>query len=213
MYLASTNLQSFVSRALRITLPRSVWTVAIGVVMYVVMRTDVFSFILKALQYQGAVVVGWVAIALVHLAYFRGRGREDTAFEFRPGRVPGMNPGGLLSWAVGSALGVYLIADGQPAGVTWALPTTFIVSGGLYALALAAARPSWFVTRRPNDPRLEVADAWRQRILCESCDRSYVAVEMDRHPEGRREAICSQCATAYGFHRATQQEARAAAPG
>jgi hypothetical protein len=97
-----------------------------------------------------------------------------------------MNPGGLLSWTIGSAIGVYLIADGEPAGVTWALPTTFTVCGGLYALALAAARPGWFVTHRPHDPRLEVADAWQQRILCESCDRSYVAVEMDRRPEGRR---------------------------
>jgi purine-cytosine permease-like protein len=213
VYLASTNAQSFFSRALRITLPRSVWTVAIGVVMYVVMRTDVFSFILKALQYQGAVVVGWVAIALVHLAYFRGRGSGDTAFEFRPGRVPGMNPGGLLAWTIGSAIGIYLIADGAPAGVTWALPTTFTVSGALYALALAVARPGWFVTPRPNDPRAEVADVWRERILCESCDRSYVAVEMDRRPDGRRPAICSQCATGYGFHRAAQQEAHAAAGG
>jgi hypothetical protein len=177
--------------------------------MYVVMRTDVFSFILKALQYQGAVVVGWVAIALVHLAYFRGRGRGDTAFEFRPGRVPGMNPGGLIAWIAGSAIGVYLIAHGRPAGVTWALPTTFVVCGALYALALAAARPGWFVTARPNDPRLEVDDPWQQRIRCESCDRAYVAVEMDRRPDGAHAAICSQCATGYGFHRDAQVEARA----
>ena len=211
VYLASTNLQSFFSRALRITLPRSVWTVAIGVVMYVVMRTDVFSFILKALQYQGAVVVGWVAIALVQLAYFRRGGRDETSFEFRPGRVPGMNPGGLVSWTVGSAIGVYLIADGEPTGVTWALPITFVICGGLYAAALAAARPSWFVTLRANDPRLEVADAWEQRILCGDCDRSYVAIEMDRRPEPGHDPICSQCATGYGFHRAAQHEARGVA--
>ena len=78
VYLASTNTQSFFSRALRIELPRSAWTVLIGIVMYVVMRTDIFSFILKALQYQGTVVVGWVAIALVHLAYFRSRSHSDT---------------------------------------------------------------------------------------------------------------------------------------
>jgi purine-cytosine permease-like protein len=211
VYLASTNAQSFFSRALRITLPRSIWTVAIGVVMYVVMRTDVFSFILKALQYQGAVVVGWVAIALVQLGYFRRRGQDETAWEFRPGRVPGINPGGLTAWVVGSAVGVYLIAHGAPTGVTWALPATFALSGGLYAVALALARPAWFVTTRPNDPRLEVPDPWQQRILCGSCDRSYVAVEIDREPDGEHRPICSQCATGYGFHRAAQQEARAVA--
>jgi purine-cytosine permease-like protein len=207
VYLASTNTQSFFSRALRITLPRSAWTVAIGIVMYVVMRTDVFSFILKALQYQGAVVVGWVAIALVQLAYLHSRGLDERAIEFRPGRVPGVNPGGVIAWTVGSAIGIYLIAAGHPTGVTWALPVTFVVAGGLYAAALLVARPGWFVTARPHDPRDEVTDAWRERILCTECERSYVAIEMDRRPESPHGPICSQCATGYGFHRAAQRVA------
>jgi hypothetical protein len=171
------------------------------------MRTDVFSFILKALQYQGAVVVGWVAIALVQLAYLHSRGLDERAIEFRPGRVPGVNPGGVIAWTVGSAIGIYLIAAGHPTGVTWALPVTFVVAGGLYAAALLVARPGWFVTARPHDPRDEVTDAWQERILCEECERSYVAIEMDRRPESPHGPICSQCATGYGFHRAAQRAA------
>jgi len=209
VYLASTNTQSFFSRALRIELPRSVWTVLIGIVMYVVMRTDIFSFILKALQYQGTVVVGWVAIALVHLAYFRSRSHSDTPFEFRPGRVPGFNPGGVLAWAVGSAVGIVLIAGGSSFGGTWALPGAFVLSGAIYAAALVAARPGWFVTARPDDPRDEAGDLWGTHVLCATCDRSYLAVEMDRRPDGDHEAICAQCATGYGYHHAAQQQARA----
>jgi len=79
----------------------------------------------------------------VQLAYFHRGGQDETAWEFRPARVPGMNPGGLIAWAVGSAVGVYLIAAGTPTGVTWALPITFALSGGLYAGALLLARPTW----------------------------------------------------------------------
>jgi len=95
---------------------------------------------------------------------------------------------------------VYLIAAGTPAGVTWALPITFALSGGLYAAALVLARPGWFVTARPHDPRLKVTDPWLQRIRCHACERAYVAVEMDQKPDGDHEAICSQCATGCGHH-------------
>jgi hypothetical protein len=134
----------------------------------------------------------------------------ESAIEFRPGRIPGVNPGGLLAWLIASAVGIYLIAGGTPAGITWSLPITFVLAASIYAAALAFAQPAWFTTRRPYDPRSEVADVWAARILCSSCDRSYVAVEMDRDPTSGHAPICAQCATGYGFHRAAQQEARLA---
>src|SRR3954454_24703970 len=85
-YLASTNFQSFFSRAFNVTLPRFVWVLFVGVVSFTVMVLDVFSFIGTWLSYQGAVLVAWVGIALVHIGYHR-LSKSRNAFEFRPGRV------------------------------------------------------------------------------------------------------------------------------
>ena len=41
-------------------------------------------------------------------------GRGQDAFEFRPGRVPGVNPAGIIAWIVSSGVGIYLIASNNP---------------------------------------------------------------------------------------------------
>jgi len=212
-YLASTNLESLVSRFARVSPPRWVWAIVAGGIAYAIMRTNVFSFILDALRYQGVVVVSWVAITLVHLVLARRRGLTAADFEFRPGRVPLINPAGVGAWAAGAGVGVVMLASNEPFTNTWAAPFAFVIAGAAYAGLHAIARPGWFTLSRPADPRDEVDDAWSARIRCAGCDKAYVAVEMDRHP-GTGDPLCGACADQDGsLHALARREARTAAAG
>ena len=214
LYLASSNLQSFFSLVFRLNLPRTLWLVVACVVGYLLMLTNVFSYVLDALNYQGIAIVAWVGIALAHMAYLRREHADLDRMEFRPGRIPAFNPGGIVAWVVATAIGVALkIADTTTSQFfdTWGLPLTFVIAFGLYTAAtLRSARPQWFAMARPNDPIDEVADAWEARVRCHRCDKSYVAHEMDRDPTGGHEAICAACATGPAFHAAASHEAREA---
>jgi purine-cytosine permease-like protein len=210
LYNAANNLERFVGDAFSAKLPRWVWVIVCGAASYAVMLTDVFSFILDALRYQGVLVTAWVAIILTQIAYTHRRRILPERVEFRPGRVPAVNPGGVAAWLLSSALGIYLIEAGGSFGATWGPPITAVVAGGAYALALTHAHDRWFVRARPGDPRAEVDDPWSARVRCAQCDRSYVALEMDRNPAAGHSPICAACATDRGFLRAARSESAAA---
>jgi hypothetical protein len=213
-YLASTNLQSFFARTFKLHLPRTVWAVIVGAIVYLIMLTNVFSFILEALRYQGVFVVAWVAIALTHIGSSKVKQLVGEEAEFRPGRVPMFNPGGLLAWFGSSAVGIVLIEAGGAFGATWSAPITAVLAAASYALVLTAARRGWFVMDRPHDPRQEVDDVWQARIPCHDCGKAYLAVEMDRDPTHGHRAICAACASeSAGFYRAAHEEAKRARAG
>jgi hypothetical protein len=213
LYLASSNLESFFSLVFRLNLPRTFWLVVACVIGYVLMLTNVFSYVLDALNYQGIAIVAWVGIALAHVAHLRRRHADLDRMEFRPGRIPAFNPGGIVAWVVATTVGVVLKIADTPENQffdTWGLLLTFVIAVALYTLATMAARPNWFSMSRPNDPIDEVDDAWEARVRCHRCDKSYVAHEMDRDPTAGHEAICAACATGAAFHTAASREAREA---
>jgi hypothetical protein len=175
-----------------------------GVIIYLIMLTDVLSYILRALNWQGVFVVAWVGIALTHIALTY---RRERLPEFRPGRVKSLTPA-VAVWFAASAVGIYLVEQGGVFGKTWSAPITLALSVVGY-LAVAGFRAA---LDRGNDPRDEVADIWEARIRCHACDKSYVAVEMDRDPSNGHQAICSECASeSIGFYSAARAEARQAA--
>lgn len=203
LYLASTNLEALASRVLRVRLPRVVWSVVAGILVYALMLTDVLSYLLRALNWQGVFVVAWVAIALTHIVLHRRV--EGDSPEFRPGRLRRLTPAAAV-WVVVSVAGVLFVEFGGPVGTTWAAPLTFVLSGAGYA---AVSRFDAHL-RRPFDPREEVDDVWATRILCHACDRSYTAAEMDRDPSAGHHAICAGCASSSpSFYRAALAESAA----
>lgn len=215
LYLASTNLQSFAARVLRLSLPRTLWVLAACAIAYALMLTNVFSYVLDALNYQGIAIVAWVGVALAHIWYLRRERKPLEGIEFRPGRVPAFNPGGISAWLLATGVGLVLkLTDSATSQFweVWGLPLTFALAFGGYTLFLLAARAGWFSVARPFDPLDEVDDAWEERVRCHACDRSYLAREMDRDPAAGHEPICAACATGGAFERAARREARAVAP-
>ena len=166
LYLASSNLEAFVARVTGLRVNRGVWVVVAATICYVLMVWgQVLTYLLKALAYQGVFVTAWVAIALVHIFRMRRTGRP---IEFRPLRVPAVNPGGLLAWVISVGVGIYLIsADGlDPRLVILAPIITVLLAASLYLASLHSASESWFRVSRGCDPVDEVEDPWEARIMC-----------------------------------------------
>ncbi|TQC44081.1 thiamine permease [Rhodococcus sp. WS4] len=195
-YLASINAESFFARLFRIHLPRRTWVYVMGVAAFALMLTDVTSYLLEALRWQGVLVVAWVAVALVYLAFARREGLTAQDFEFRPGRIPAFNGVGLVAWFGASALGIVLMQVGGSWGATWSAPITFLSAAGVYTIGRLATGNRHLVLKRPHDPRDEVEDRWEIRIRCATCDLHYLAQEMDRNPAVADHApICAECAS------------------
>lgn len=209
-YVASTNLQAFTARILKIELPRAVWVIIAGAIVYALMLADLFSFLLEALRYQGAFVTSWLTILVAHALIARWQGEDPRMVEFRPGRIPQVNPVGFVPWVIAGGLGVALLAPETAWSNTWALPIDAGVALVLYLGARLIARPSWEQMARPNDPREAVEDPWNARIRCGHCGDHYLASETDRDPSSGHVPICAACAAkSLRLYGAARREAKA----
>ncbi|SFQ55364.1 Purine-cytosine permease [Amycolatopsis rubida] len=205
LYVASINLVVCFRKLFRIRLSRIGATLLCGAVAYLMILTDVPSYLLLALAWQGVFVAGWIGIALVHIAMSR-KSPGATLPEFRPGRLASVAASTWL-WVAVSVLGILFNQYGGAIGRTWSTPATLLVAAGAYAV-IYRRQSRTVVLRRQHDPRDEVADIWAARVKCHVCAESYAAVEMDRDPRSTElKAICASCAgLSREFHRACVAE-------
>jgi purine-cytosine permease-like protein len=188
-YVASTNMEDLWTKLFRHKISRVGSVLICGVIIYVFMLTDVLSYLLVALAWQGAFIASWVAILLVHVIL-----EKDKLTEFRPGRLASFSAGAWI-WIGSSVLGVLFYQFGGTAGIEWSTPVTFAISGILFAATYKAQRRK-LLLQRDGDPRNEVKDVWEARVKCHVCDHSYIAIEMDRDPSVTGSpAICIACAS------------------
>jgi L-asparagine transporter-like permease len=102
-----TNMHAFGEGICGVKLPRFVWATIVGVLVYLIMLTNVFSFILQALAYQGIFVVAWVAIAFAYILFVRKK-EPQKDFEHQVAEAAPLNRRGLTAWFGSAALGIVL---------------------------------------------------------------------------------------------------------
>lgn len=125
-YLATINLQSCLEKGLGLRLPKLVCGILVGVVVYLLMLTNVFEFILQALAYQGIFVVAWVGLALSHILFDPGTVRFGE-------QAPRLRSAGLAAWLAAAGLGIGCMMAGEQ----WSnlsAPLSFVTAFGLYSL-------------------------------------------------------------------------------
>ncbi|MEV7005038.1 hypothetical protein [Streptosporangium sp. NPDC051022] len=113
-YQSSMNLQRLLRQLAGVNLSRPVVVTAVSALVFVLMLTDVFSYLQLALKWQGTFFVGWVGIVVTHLLLRR---------QAPPGA-------GLAVWVLSALAGIALIEFGTP---------LLAESAPLIALAVAVA--------------------------------------------------------------------------
>jgi hypothetical protein len=137
-YLAATNMHAFGERILKIHLPRFGWAIVVGVIVFLLMLTNVFSYILQALAYQGIFVVAWVAIAVAHMLLHPADEALDTE-SLQNAEVQSFHAHGLIAWFASSAVGI-ILANMSGMAASFSAPTTAVLASSVYALMLARTR-------------------------------------------------------------------------
>src|SRR5690554_5501496 len=186
-YVASTNMEDVWARLFRRRISRVKAVLVCGIIVYIFMLTDVLSYLLVALAWQGAFIASWVSIMLVHVL-----SEKHELAEFRPGRLASFGAGAWV-WIDSSLIGILFYQFGGTAGIVWSTPVTFVMGGILYAMIYKIQRRN-ILLQRGFDPRNEVENVWEARIRCHVCEYSFIAIEMDRDPSAvGHPAICLAC--------------------
>lgn len=136
-FLGASNLQALGAGLGLARVPYVVWAALTGLTVYLLMRFDVFSYILQALAWQSIFIVAWVAIALAHILAARGAAPADDA------SLPAFNGRGLLAWFGAAASGIVLLKAGDASLATFSAPATFVVAFAGYRLLCAGRRRAW----------------------------------------------------------------------
>lgn len=137
-YLAATNMHAFGERILHIHLSRFGWSIVVGVIVFLLMLTNVFSYILQALAYQGIFVVAWVAIAVAHMLLDPADRTLDTE-SLSNADVQSFHAHGLLAWFASSAVGI-ILANTSATMASFSAPATAVLAFCVYAVMLARTR-------------------------------------------------------------------------
>ena len=128
-YLAAVNFESLGKMILGRHISKYFWAVMVGAIVYTLMLLDVFSYLLKALAYQGIFVVAWVAIALAYMLNDAKHERPDEAAK-DDNDYPAYNSRGLTAWFGSVIIGIVLM--NIPALETFSSPCSAIAGFGLY---------------------------------------------------------------------------------
>jgi hypothetical protein len=175
-------------------LPRLAWVTLLSLLVFLLMLTNVFSYLQKALTWQGVCMISWVGIVATHMVLVPADRRNGP--EFRATRLPAVTPA-IGVWAVATGFGIWLVQDTSAPATLSAMPAVFVfvVSVILYALTLLVPKAT-AKTMTAADPRDLVDDPWEARLTCGACGRAYITLEMDL-ADGR--IVCDECATSSRF--------------
>ena len=178
-YLAVNNLESFLAGFSRIRLTRVVWGVVVGAIIFLIMLSNVFDFILVALRYQAVLTVSWTGCALVFVAAGRFLGEE---LEWATRTTAGVRSGrrGCVGGWDRRRSGLLAFGDAGSWTGTWALPIAFVGSAVVQGVGTAARKQGLAVLVRPHDPRTRSRIPWR----CTSAVTSAVLVRSGRDGRG-----------------------------
>ena len=192
-YLSSTNFERLaVLLTRRVRLPRPVWILLVAAGAYLLMLTNVFSYIQTALTWQGDLLLTWGVITVMHFLLSR-RDRVEGP-EFRSSRLTPIS-GALAVWGVAAGIGIALTQDTTVFPALSAVAP--LIAGGV-AGVLYLVTYRWANAKvRPGDwEPSQIGDPWEIRLPCSQCGRFYVGIEMDANANDHGTLACLECAQA-----------------
>jgi cytosine permease len=123
--LGSLNLQAFLREAAGLRVSKTLCAVLVGLATFALMRsTDVFRYLIVALNWQAVFTTAWVGVALSYVASLAG------------GPVQARGTAGLIAWLLSAASGGVTLATGQ-SGKLWYPIVTVTVAVFAHRVLLA----------------------------------------------------------------------------
>lgn len=137
---STTNFERVLDAYSKVRLPRAVWVTAVALVVFLMMLTDVFSYLHMALIWQGALLVGWFGVVLTHFAFSARHKGLDIEIDADAPNVRW----GLFAWVLPSLAGVALlqIDSTPPLLKEAAVPIVLLLSIVCYGATYAAVNRS-----------------------------------------------------------------------
>ncbi|MCL2713142.1 MAG: permease [Alphaproteobacteria bacterium] len=120
-YVSSANWQQLAATYLRLDLSRVTWVLITALVVFILMLTDVFTYLQRVVTWQGVFLVGWVGVVTTHFAL--SRSDRERGPETRPERLPAVTIA-LGAWVLASLVGIFFAES----------KASFPVAGGLAPL-------------------------------------------------------------------------------
>lgn len=194
VYIASLNLSRLWSELFAKRLGRAVSVFLVGIVVFLLMLTDVLGYISIALGWLAIVFVAWVSIYFTQAVYERIAKIDEI--EFRASRVPNYGLG-LISWFAAAGSGILLIEiPNIPETVSGLAPLyTLAVSVVVHGALLAGRHGRRKEISRSDLVRANVPNLWSTWVKCQMCLHSYIAAEMDQQTNDPSRPVCLECAT------------------
>lgn len=129
-YVSTVNLQAFLEETLNCRLPKTVCAAIVGVASLLLMEsTNVFGYIVTALNYQGVFINAWIGVALAHVLGEASRGARATTVP--NGHENSYHMPGLVAWSAGVVAGLAAMWSGS-AAASMSAPVTLAVSAICY---------------------------------------------------------------------------------
>lgn len=183
-YVASLCLERVVGHLSTRNLSRRVWVLLLAAVTFLLMLTNVFTYITTALAWQGIITVAWVGIVVVHLLVV------TPTPEIRSSRLPAVSRG-LAVWAISAAMGLCAMEFGSGWVAALAPPISLVASVVLYLTQVPTLRRRQAAD--PTDPRDHAGDPWSSRTRCVGCGLHYTTYEMDSPAPRLDQPLCLEC--------------------
>ncbi|MGV9713722.1 purine-cytosine permease family protein [Gordonia sp. NPDC003424] len=138
-YVASMNIQDLATTVLRRPTPRLIWVLVTGAIIYLLMLTNVLSYLLTALAWQGVFICSWVTIAVLYVLL---SARRDLAAAGGAGSKVQARGLAILAWAISSGVGILLTEQ------SWSPTVAALAPAITVALAAALYIPSQLMSAK-----------------------------------------------------------------
>ena len=189
-YAGSLAWSNFFSRLTHSHPGRVVWVVFNTFIAFMLMEMNVFRALGDVLGLYSNIAIAWIMTVVADLVINKPLGLSPKGIEFKRAHLYDINPVGVGSMALASALSVMAYlglfgADAKAFSAVVALVTAFIA-----APALAWATKGRYYIARDSGPQAPPSQVQK----CVICEREYEGPDM-AHCPAYRGAICSLCCT------------------
>lgn len=124
---ATVNMQNFLTQVTGKRVSKVLTAIIVGIIVFLIMLTDIFSFILEALSFQAIFIVAWAGLALPAMISLMRKDYTKDQYRQLLGKQSLMGFPGVVIWCISSGCGLFVLYA-LPDLTAFASPTAVLIS-------------------------------------------------------------------------------------